>query len=516
MKNSFKLTVSSLVCGLLLLTGCGTATTLLPGELVGQTGEYPKSVNILAPDFFKETGAADADQAEKQWLDKMSLRYGVKLNVFSNEYEYSQNLNSSAAGQASEGEKFIGLKSINSGFEFKSGISDGSYIPLEEYLADNPVWNALPEDFKSLFKVGGHIYAIPTSVTRAQCARIIHDEALRETGMTVTDLGSFYDFAVAYAKKAGQGTGRGRFAGTFMMPEVTDILNAFGLYPGNDPYTQFNYDPAADCYTDWLTKDTAVSALEYLRELFNAGALGVSSMEEIAQLFDNGIFASEYDPYYDDDNCTEVLTLNPEYPQVLLTEINGFAMTQDTPQPKETINFFIDMLFGSEQNYLDCWLGSSDHYTVNSDGTITVETAQDSEGNDVIPRMPNLTGGLTDIYSYSEADLLFSANGAAETASKTGVDYKTRTKLLSESLKNGSIVEIPFGYQIIKSTTYDAHLSEAYNLYFGSILTAVMDNEKTVRQVVDEYKAEMLNLGGNQMLDEMNAAIGKKTAYYYG
>jgi len=214
------------------------------------------------------------------------------------------------------------------------------------------------------------------------------------------------------------------------------------------------------------------------------------------------------------------LTLNSEYPQAIFTTVSGFAMDQDTAQPQETINLLVDMLFGSEENYLECWLGSSNNYTQNSDGTITVKMVQDSEGNYEIPAMPNLTGGLSDIFPYSEADILYSQNGVVTTGSDTE-NYNAIVKMLNDSLENGSAVEIPVKYQIIESATCDANLigseTSIYNLYAMCFSEAIMKNSytATVQQIIDEYKAAMLALGGNAMLDEMNAAIGKTTAYYY-
>jgi len=532
MKKLLKRITSLSVCGLIFLTGCGVASTSLPSELAGQSGDYPEAVNILAPDFFEATGAANADQAKQKWMDEMSERYGTEFNVISSIYKdagntdsstltsdvtASETTTSSASNQETDNTTFVGIVSVSTEYisTLKSRIANDTIVPLENYLENNPVWNALPEDFKSLFEVDGHIYAIPTSVSRTQYARIIHNEALQETGITVTDLDSFRDFAVAYAKETGKAVSN------FNAPEVMDILNAFGLYPGKDISSQFSYDPTEDCYVDFMTKPAAVEALEYLRELYEAGALYHKSAKVNSQLFQDGFFASKYDQYSDYSDCTEVLTLNPEYPQIIFTDIGGFAMTIDTPQPQETINLLVDMLFGSEQNYLECRLGSSDNYTLNSDGTITMKMAQDSEGNYVMPCMPNLAGELSDIFSYSNANILYSKNGVVDTESDTDAkEYNACVKLLNDSLENGSVIEIPLEYQIIESATYDASLTDSENdigilfyVYFTHIIALPF---LSAQQAIDEYKEEMLSLGGNQMLDEMNAAIGKKTAYYYG
>ncbi len=516
MKKPLKHTISLMICGLILLSGCTSRpNTSFPSELAGQKGNYPKSVNIVAPDFFKATGAANAKEAKQRWLDGMSQRYGTEFNIFLSYSETGKEDPIYASRLASEGitdiEYFAGLASVEtSSYNFKSGILYGAYMPLEGYLADNPTWNALPEEFRSRFEVDGHIYAIPASVTQGvQKARVFQDQSFQKAGVTVTNLETFRDFASAYRVKTGN-----TVSSTYLS-EVTDILNAFGLYPATDEYTPFNYDPTADCFVDWLTKPAAVSALEYIRELNSAKAINYMTSQEITDLFHYGNLASEYVPYYDYENCAEVLTLNPEYPQLISAEVNGFALTVNTPQPKETVNLLIDMLFGSEQNYLDCWLGS-ENYALNSEGMLTVKMAQDSEGNTVPPCIPNLAGGLSELFPYSDANISYSKSGG----NSADAQNKARLKLFGDSLANGSLVAIPPEFQTIRSAAFDAAAEKVAGSYYSCILAAIcypsLNPDKTVQQFVDEYKAKMLKRGGNDMLDKMNAAIGKKTAYYYG
>ena len=205
MKKLFKLAVSLLICGLMLLSGCGTtSSTSLPDELRASNSGYPKSINIIAPDFFKFTGAPNAEEAKQKWLGEMSERYSVSFNVFR---DYGE-ANKSGNGPSS-------LRTVN---ESSVPYLPNSYLPLDDYLADNPVWNSLPEDFKTLFEVDGHIYAIPASVSEGvQKARVFNNEALQKTGVTVTDLKSFLAFAEAYRKKTGNP------ANSSLISDIADI-----------------------------------------------------------------------------------------------------------------------------------------------------------------------------------------------------------------------------------------------------------------------------------------------------
>lgn len=410
--------------------------------------------------------------------------------------------------------EFAGLVELRS-----SQISSDTIVqllPLDDYLADNPVWKTLPDELKDAFKVDGHIYAIPANVFRAQNARMIRDEALKVTGITVTDLQSFSDFAKAYKQSKEKPV-----LTSYYLTGLTDILNAFGLY-NSYYYTSFDFDPAEDCYVDFLTKGAAVDALEYLRALYQAGALDISfdgSVNVYGDFYD-GICCTVYGQYFDYEDCTELFTLNPVYPQFANTAVYGFAMAKDTPQPEETINQFLNMLFGSEENYLECWLGTPDNYVLNSDGTVTVKMPQNADGSFTYPPMPNLTGGMSDIFPYSDANIFFSQNGVVDKGSKTEASIQNdRFTILYDSLKKGLIVEVPSFYQTtILNNVNTAIRNDNYIriLYMDCIKNALTSSTRTVQQVVDDYREEMFNYGGNAMLDQINAAIGKKTAYYYG
>ena len=219
MKKPFKLVVSLFICGLMLLSGCASAPKAsLPDELRAKSANYPESVSILAPDFFKATGAINTDRIRQKWLDDISERYGIILHIYPNYNAYINDTGYESVPKlkyASDGPSrvpkdvestpapkplkpnYTGLTQIGSFDALKSAVTDSDpYMPLDDFLADNPIWNALPEDFKSLYKINGHIYAIPTSVSLIQNVRFIRNEAIEKTGVTVTDLDSFRNFAL--------------------------------------------------------------------------------------------------------------------------------------------------------------------------------------------------------------------------------------------------------------------------------------------------------------------------------
>jgi len=79
-----------------VLIGAIAASGTLLGACVSGHADYPESVNIYAPDFFNNIGASKDDQIKQQWLDEMSERYGVKLNIIS-DYKDAVNSDSSVS-----------------------------------------------------------------------------------------------------------------------------------------------------------------------------------------------------------------------------------------------------------------------------------------------------------------------------------------------------------------------------------------------------------------------------------
>jgi len=520
MKKRFKLAISIMACGLMLLTGCGTSSASLPSELIGQTNKNPDTINVMAPSFFSNADDKNVESEKQQWLDEMSQRYGVNFNITSSinkDGTYDFSVLSQISDIVNGKTQFSGLVNISSINNLKIAIESGVALPLENYLADNPVWNSLPDEIKRAFEIDGHIYAIPTFVTQMLNARIIHNEALQQTGITVTDLESFKQFAVSYAELTGKPA-----VTSYKLWDCDDILNAFGLYTGISVNKQFGYDPTEGSIVDFLTKDSSVEALGYLRELYNAGAfrMDFDNLNASHDNFTDETSASIYEIYSTNlDNCSKIITFNSLCPQVLENFTSGFIMTNETPQPKETIDLFVNMLFGSEQNYLECWLGSSNNYIINSDGTITVKMVQNKDGSYVFPAIPDLTGGLADVFPYSEAKIVYSQDGVITNDSKSTAGRENEYyNTMYDSLEKGTTVKISPVYTMINSVSYYADQkiqNDVIYLYEKCIKDAITGTE-SVQQIIEIYRDEMYKLGGNQMLDEMNAAIGKTTAYYYG
>jgi len=517
MKNLLRHTVLLFICAVLLLTGCAsTSKSSFPKDLFAQNLDNPQILNLLAPSFFADSGDGVAD-LKQQWLDNMSSRYDVIFNVVSNEYQdgervtnaYSQT-NDVVAGKTT----FAGLVSINNDNSLVQAIQKGIAVPLEEYLAENPIWNALPEEIKSMFMMDGHIYAIPASSDWSMNARSIYTDSLEQTGIEVSDLNSLRDYVVALKKAATYQY----VLGSTGLDNVSDILNAYGLYIDDYSGHPFSYDPAEDCIVDFLTKDSAIPALTYLRELVTAGAFNMRYYNRTNPYDDfvAGTCATYYGDIMLDEKYTQVFTLNPAYPQLLNSHASGYIMTKDTPQPKETINFFVNMLFGSEQNYLDCSLGLSDNYLLNSDGTITLKLKAKEDGSIDSYATPGLVRGLPGIFPSSDPSYQVEVIGTLTPELAASLERSNQSlAIVDEAIKQGRALKVPASYRLIHTSRFIEEKEDINYLYLHCVMDALIKSDYTVQEIVEQYRIDMLNMGGNTLLDEMNAAIGKETTQYY-
>ncbi|HNX14980.1 MAG TPA: ABC transporter substrate-binding protein [Oscillospiraceae bacterium] len=518
MKKIFTALLSMLVCGALLLAGCGNPSAALPGELFGKNLDVPDALNLLVPSFFSNS-QADTAGLKREWLDAMSVRYGVNINILTNEYKDGQrvsDVNSQMYSALYGKSAFAGLIYVSGYDTLVRAIQNGTAVALDDYLADNPAWKALPEDIRSMYLVDGHIYAVPASCYWDMYARSVYTDSLTQTGIQVTDLNSLREYALAL-KQAGTYDYAIGSAGT---DGLGDILNAFGLYADGYSGHPFSYDPGEDSVVDFLTKDSSISALKYLRELYAVGALKLIPYNKTSNPYNNfisGESATNYDEYTIDEKYTEVLTLNPAYPQLLRCGMSGYIMTKDTPQPKETVNFFVSMLFGSEQNYLDCSLGLSDNYVLNSDGTITLKLEINEDGGVDNFATPGLVGTLPGAFPHSNQryDLELIGNPTAELTASIEKS-KQFLAAIDDAVKKGSALKVPVSYRQIHTSKFYDKKSDINYLFANCIKDAITAENWTVEEIVKQYRLDMLGLGGNAMLDEMNYAIGKKTAYYYG
>lgn len=555
MTMHFKKAAALFVCVLLLLTGCTT------GGSSSKTVDYsnvsmPDSIEITTPMFFYnyDDGVSSADE-RTEWIDSVSAHYGVELNVVTPVEETYQSMLVEALNGTSSG-----IYDVASYSNLLSFIEKGAILPLDDYLKDNTAWLSLPKEMREMYEINGHIWAIPSSYYYNCETRTYRTDWLETLGMEMpTDLTGFKAFCEAVL--ASDAIEQTPVAATADLSWAVDILAAFGVYIDADGRLPYAYDPDADCFADGLLSENAVAAFEYLRTLYQEGAIclymDTLTYDDVWDEMESGNFGTWYGDitsgkygygmYVAADQIYEETTVYPTAQddweqltnlfvelvalsgdsagsgkQLLYPESRPYVLLSTTAQPAETINFFVDMLYASEANYLECRVGLGDNYVYNADGTISLKMILDTDASSeagesvyISRHQAGLVGRVDGLYAGSEAFIIDTTDEFLISSQKELAAYKK--SMIQAALNDGTAVKTNIKYSapqssfLINEDNYTAICTNFYNFFTA----AITGTSRSVESLLSEYKDEMEKLGATQVLTQANEAVGKTTAQRY-
>ncbi|HPF56586.1 MAG TPA: extracellular solute-binding protein [Clostridiales bacterium] len=519
-----------LIVSSVFISSCGASETSNALFPKADKRDYPQSMDIAFPGFFYRNNAYDAESGDK-WLEDISTRYGVDLNVTTNANDASGIIKSLLTG-GHTAEVVTGFAFMNTTNLVDMYANPQYILPLEDYLADNPVWLSLPQEVRDAFTVDGHIWAIPCSYYNLTPQLRIYDSEILDTlGIQApTTLDEFADFTqqVSILQKSG-GTDVTDIVPMCSYPYycASDILRAYGVYTSG--YGMIGYDPIEGCVTDGFLKPDAEEALEYLRNLYQKGVfnmtdyIGTSITSYRSALYAQENFATAYCSGYSSNmaymgalskyDCTTGMNRNGTVcPQVLDTSFSGYVLAANTAEPEKCVNFLLDLFFGSSYNYCETRYGSEKNYTINSDGTIDVNLTEDG----LYPTIPNLLWRIDGLNMGDEyGGYNSSLYGDAASQYNTGVAL---SELRKNAIENGTAVEVPVVNQfaVRLSSWYTRDMYQNILLAASDcFVNAITDDTKTVKEVLNEYRTAMRGYGAQHLLDDANSIIGKTGVQTY-
>lgn len=511
---------------LAMLAGCATSTSSGSTGSQSGTSKFPDSMNIYAYNIFNENVRSEDDIPN--WNKYMSDKYDsqITLNEITQE-NYSNTNNRIRSGEVS------GIVSLMPNY-ILGLIKTNNILPLDDYLKDNKVWNALPEDFRNQFMFNGHIWAIPRYDVNinAPTVSLIRSDWLTKTGKTVpTTQAELLEVGNAFAKGDPNGNGeKDEYLFGCYNAQIMDVLNSFGLYFSYN--TSVAFDPTQDCIVDSLFKPEAKEALQYLRSMVTSGIIDPDSFSDptINSKSSTGIYGTtlttpgyryEYgnqlymsdNPSKDYSNMTEedfkkaatyyepLPPLSKTNPIVYGGNAMGFVLTSSVSDPKATVNAFADMAFGSLKNYLDCYIGESENYSVGSDGNITI--------NYVEPDVKSVPA----IVSLVVTPKLM--------LEKTTVDFPDNTvnNILSRLRReeNAAYIErYTKTKQLYSLSAFDVVMSQTFSDNYSSLQKGMnntflylLNPDKSIDEILTIYRTTAKQLQMEQILQEANENIGK-------
>lgn len=551
MKKLFKTVFVLLTALVLTLVGaCNPATSSATSVPKTDNTGLPRVLEIINSDFFYSSAGSTVEDQE-EWTTALSGRYGVEISVsVPSEDGYATVMQGALKGE------YTGFAKLESYTDLLYFIDSGAVLPLDEYLENNTAWKMLPQQMRDMYVVDGHIWAIPSSFYYEVDTRGFRTDWLESLGMELpTTIDEFVEFA---AKAAEDETLTAiAVAAAMDLTWAVDLLEAYGLHIDESGQLPYAYDPELDAIADALLKPEAETALTMLRSLYDSGALysvfeSVTNSDLGEQLLTDGFgtavanvsdmkyyygLYSKAEAIYEEtanwpsasEQWSELTSLyaetiltgdKTENVQVLYPIAEPYVLLKNTAQPAQTVNFFVDLLFASEDNYLEAAVGLEQNYIRNSDGTITLKSKLDEEASVeaetsiYIPRVQsNLVGRIDDYYTVAAAKII---SGTEESVVLHRLEIEQyKTDMLEQALAKRIAVKKPMSYAGANSDFLFDNTYDIASAFKTCIINAITDSKRSVSEVLGEYRTTMKTLGADLVLSEANTAIGKTNTQSY-
>lgn len=525
----------SLVLASVFLFGCAGNETI--GTISIDKSSFPNELNIAVMGAFANSEDIVDEEALAEWEVYMSDLYGTDINLHSSPYS-GYGMWIIAEDILYTGER-TGFAEMNSNFILQM-IKADKIEPLDAYLAKNKVWKSLPEEYKKRFELDGHIWAIPKSMEKIINLTSVRTDWLKTVGKKMpTTTQELADIGKALLKADPDGDGIE--TNNYLLGDYSavypDILASYGLYIDYNNQIGIAYDPNEDAFVDAMFKPEAKEALQYLKNLMQAGVidpLSINAPNESATKASSGSYGAliggvsdgkyysgvtwarnnaptvlgrELDLTKEEDytyatNLYEALPpLTSDNPVTYMENTAGYVLIKNTEDPKASVNAFVDILFGSKQSFLSCYMGQPEHYTCKNDNAYVMNL------NGEIPYLnPNLVTATSVLF---DDDVTFFRNGNYSEGSvqlqKDSAEYEK--KYFERYTKTGQLFKVPVFYTMV-SDTYAAFDWSIY-VAFQKLMLTLMDNNTTVEEALERYQTEMQIYQVDTILEEANTNIGK-------
>ncbi|HNX13443.1 MAG TPA: hypothetical protein PK854_00480 [Oscillospiraceae bacterium] len=529
---------------------------------IGSNPNYglPQALTIVEEMHFGDS--TENLEQKKLWDETLSARYGVKIHedcITKTEVGtvYQARL---AAGELTGVVQHYGWSYLFAWY------NEGAIYPLDEYLKGNATWNKLPQAMRDLYKIGNQLWAVPSGwnaglsgTSMGMWTQGIRNDWLHKLGFAdvgyTLDVSTFKDIITAFGKRSSElgvtGVVPIIFGGDFY--STWNIFTAFDAFIF-DPNSSmgYTYNPDTNCFEDALLREGARQAIEFVRYFYANGYCpkstfdsGFSDMRnqlatakigsfclyqarfrDQGQYTVNKLLIDKYGTSNADligDGFTEWIKMNEDTwvdTQLVgkktkglyanTAGANGYCLMVGTPQPAETINFFVDLCFSSEDAWFEQWqnlLGKA--FVKESDGSYTRKYFDEAK------KTYYLNANIT---TFVETDLYPAKNyiifneGANKTAAlarqKAVIAYNS--SMTQAAIAAGRTILLQEGYKAAQnySPTYVKHSGEIISYQTSFIFDGFMKTTITVDKLFATYKKSMSAVGGDKVLKEVNQVWG--------
>jgi len=556
-----------LVCSL-VFTACDKkpteTTTQKPTETVTTTAtetqvveeepkevEKPRRMDMTVLYYYGDA----TDNASQKLAFKLyvSRTYGIDMNFHTparDQYIETINL------QAVSGD-LTGLVYLFTGYEMIAWAQEGLILALDEFLKDNETWNTIiSEDWKELYTWDGHVWGIPKGSDGhpSYFIRTMRGDWLDAVGMKKPEtIDTFYEVVKAFTYNDPDGNGENDTWG-FCSRNVWLMQDMFQAHDARINHVADVlpiWNPNKDIWEDSVLKPEMAETVTFLRKCYVEGLvhpeLFSMSSTNVRNLVSNGYAGSCY--YWDTwliswENACKTHTPSAYMVGIgaisknITTKINQwggnagggapYCLMANTEQPKEFINWFVTLLWGSPESFFTFRYGIPQADKKGKEGffldgkTVYLLFWQYNADTDTVVNVsgtPNITDGhpgyaldvgsfgFTSAYNSGKPD--WDANqinvGAANLKRRYDIlnEYNDgRLYILPESMKEPDMVEF---------TSISGEWGKAGLKYVSDCMVEGVDPNDALKA----YLTVVMAFNPQAILDEMNSRLGKTSEQNY-
>jgi ABC-type glycerol-3-phosphate transport system substrate-binding protein len=521
------------------------ALTVMAGTSVFAEGaaEDPSSaarpeVEITKAYYFGEP--TDNPEIKEEWMAYMSDRFEIDLKV--NAFPRPEYMTKYALAMSSG--EIHGLGWIFGGTYMEDYFNDGASIALDDYVKTNAVWNSLPEGMRTENIRSDVLVALPSGWSRnLGFARSIRTDWLENLGLdmpeTIEDL---WEVNEAFLTQDPDGNGKDdtvpmTSAGVWNMQ---DIFMTFGVPTNHVADHCITPDPNDGMrFNDGFLKPGMKAALEWLNASYEAGHLdkevfsnGGTQMRDRMRgayygstyywaswgfkgSFENG--AKKIEP---NAKLDIILGLTSDFAKkgVNLGPGQGtgapYILIAGTENPQEQVDAFINIFLGDEVGH---WSGRYGVYEKmwdfgpNNEIVRQIKTVVD-DARKYYPG-PGIVGDIIPGLNHIEYPHVLDGEDPAASAKRAAL-YEKEVEYINEGLAKGLLYPQPNLWNQPTSDTYRDVAADFKRIFEESVAKAVT-GQVSVDEAIADYKKQIGALGGQKVLDEANAFIGKTSSTVY-
>jgi hypothetical protein len=188
----------------------------------------------------------------------------------------------------------------------------------------------------------------------------------------------------------------------------------------------------------------------------------------------------------------------------------GFVVSTSVKNPKDVVNFFVDMMFSSVENYLECSYGLPEHYVIGSNGVVTLKYAD--EDQKVLP----LKCGLINCPEFLTENgyVAVTKDQDAKTMLKFQTDImKLKRDYISKYTGTGQLVRIPNYRYLYYTGSYGTDFTDYYTnllMAFSKVIFGISHTNESIDYLLQTYR-DTVKAENNMtlLLQKLNERIGK-------